>query len=181
MRRTFICIASGPSLTRTDCIMAWSSGHEIIAVNSSWKLIPESHYLYAGDLSWWSQYYEDISSASQKWTSSVLAANRFHLNLYQPEKRGPFNSGQRAIQLAAHLGAERILLLGYDCSVESGSHWHGDHPGKLHNPVPREVTRWHTDFLSLNTELPDTEIINCSRRTALSCFPQQSPESIFHA
>ena len=181
MSRTFICVASGPSLTRSDCHIAVNSGHKVIAVNSSWKLVPESHYLYAGDLSWWAQHNIDISTAAQKWTSSVLAANRYDLNLFRPDKRGPFNSGQRAIQLAAHLRANRILLLGYDCSIESGSHWHGDHAGKLHNPVPREVTRWHADFLSLKTELSGVEIINCSRRTALTCFPQQSPESTFYA
>lgn len=181
MSKTFICIASGPSLNRADCILAAQFDHQIIAVNSSWELAPECHYLFAADFAWWQRYHDDAAIPAQRWTASGRAHSRYHLNLFKPPHEGAFNSGQRAIQLAAHLGATRILLLGYDCSLENGRHWHGDHPAKMHNPAPDEVTRWHSDFSLLVKLLPDVEIVNCSRHTALTCFPQNTPENLFYA
>lgn len=142
-------------------------------------MAPECHYLFAADYAWWQKYHDDIDIPAQLWTVSGRAKNCFGLNFYNPPSEGAFNSGQRAIQLAAHLGASRIILLGYDCSLESGAHWHGEHPVGMHNPIPGEVERWHTDFSLLVDELPGVEIINCSRRTALTCFHQQPPEKIF--
>lgn len=100
---------------------------------------------------------------------------------FQPIRQLPFNSGQRAIQLAAHLGAERVILLGYDCTLANGAHWHGRHPATMHNPVPHEVGRWHSDFSSLAGALPDVEIINASRETALTCFKRLPFEAALYA
>ncbi|HEY4437671.1 MAG TPA: hypothetical protein VGN40_16090 [Lelliottia sp.] len=103
------------------------------------------------------------------------------MSLFSPAEGGPFNSGQRAIQLAVHLGAERVILLGYDCTLANGAHWHGRHPVTMHNPVPREVERWHTDFSTLAGLLPGVEIINASRETALTCFTRLSLEAALNA
>lgn len=179
--QTFICIASGPSLLRADCILAAQSGHKIIAINSSWKIALECHHIFAADYAWWQRYHDEIIVPAQRWTVSGRAKNCFGVSFFKPQSEGAFNSGQRAIQLAAHLGASRIILLGYDCSLENGTHWHGEHPAGMQNPIPGEVERWHSDFSLLVGELPSVEIINCSRHTALTCFPQYSPERIFHA
>jgi hypothetical protein len=105
----------------------------------------------------------------------------FGIKLFRPVESGPFNSGQRAIQLAAHLGANRVILLGYDCTLANGTHWHGRHPETMHNPVPREVGRWHTDFSSLVSELHGIKIINATRHTALTCFPKTTIEAALNA
>lgn len=144
-------------------------------------MAPECHYLFAADYAWWQQYHDDIDIPAQRWTATLRAKNCFGLNIYKPPSEGAFNSGQRAIQLAAHMGASRIILLGYDCSLEGGAHWHGKHPEKMHNPTPEEVRRWHCDFSSLVDELPGIEILNCSRRTALTCFPQMTLEKVLNA
>lgn len=94
---------------------------------------------------------------------------------------GAYNSGQLAIKLAAQLGAERVILLGYDCSLSSGIHWHGAHGDGLDNPDAAEVNRWHSDFASLRAELAGIEIINASRHTELTCFPISTPEITFNA
>jgi len=51
----------------------------------------------------------------------------------------------------------------------------------MYNPVPREVGRWHTDFSSLVSDLPDVNIINASRQTALTCFPRSTIEAALNA
>ncbi len=167
----FICIASGPSLTANDCRLAAASGCQIIAVNNSWSLIPECHHIYAGDHEWWEQNHKIIRSDAMRWASNETTSALFGLRLFPPELQGGFNSGQRAILLAKHLGATRILLIGYDCSLSNGMHWHSDHSGVLQNPDINLVRRWHDDFLRASARMGKTKVINCSRHTELNAFP----------
>lgn len=87
------------------------------------------------------------------------------------------NSGYQALNLAVLLGAKRILLTGYDmqCGKDGKKHWHGDHPVGFNNPSVGTLKTWCRNF---ETTLPDlkeagVEVINCSRETALTCFPRQ--------
>lgn len=83
----------------------------------------------------------------------------------------PFgNSGAGAISLAAHAGAARVLLLGYDCQRSEGrTHWHGDHPQGLGNAG--SLHKWPAQFANLRRAIPAVEVFNCSRATALTVFP----------
>ncbi|OON34631.1 hypothetical protein BTJ39_23855 [Izhakiella australiensis] len=177
MTKTFICIASGPSLTAEDCLLAAYSTHPVIAVNSSWAAVPNCQNIYAADFSWWEKYHSDIPPGARCWTSSVSATHRYGLNYFPHPDNESFNSGLRAIQLAIRLGAGRVLLLGYDCSIDASSHWHGDHPVVLKNPDKSSVTRWHAEFSRLAATLSGAEILNCSRRSALECFPLSTIEA----
>ncbi|KHN59933.1 hypothetical protein BA188_11655 [Aeromonas hydrophila] len=177
----FICIASGPSLTREDCALVSRSGLPIIAANSSCMAVPECQYIFASDYSWWLHHRGAVPAGPELWTQSRRAAAAFGLRLFRPADSGPFNSGQRAIQLAAHLGATRIILLGYDCTLANGIHWHGPHPGVMHNPTPTEVERWQADFACLVDQLRDVEIINASRNTRLTCFTRSTIEAVLNA
>lgn len=83
------------------------------------------------------------------------------------------NSGHQAINLACIFGAARVLLLGYDVQRTGGkSHWHGDHPAHLGNA--RCVHQWAKGFKrqAIDAKLRGIEIVNCSRTTALDCFPR---------
>lgn len=167
---TVIICASGPSLTTADCGTAKASGFPVIAVNSSWRAIPDCTYIYAGDLAWWELNVPSLPESPERWTCNFRAHKRFGLSLFETDTTGTFNSGQRAILLAQHLGAIRIILLGYDCSIADGSHWHGDHT-LLDNPTAANAARWHGEFERVAGEMAgQVEIINCSRKTALTCF-----------
>lgn len=181
MNNTFICVASGPSLTESDCLLAQRSGLPIIAVNSSWVAVPACQHIYAADFSWWEKYHCDLPSGARCWTSSISATRCYGLNHFPHPDNESFNSGLRAIQLAIRLGARRVLLLGYDCCIDAGSHWHGDHPVELKNPNIASVARWHTEYSRLGANISDIEILNCSRRSALACFPLSTIETVLHA
>lgn len=85
------------------------------------------------------------------------------------------NSGAGAINLAAHLGAKSIVLLGYDCQHTGGkTHWHGNHPKGLGNAG--KVNDWPAQFATLATKLCAVNIINCTRDTRLNCWPKKSLE-----
>lgn len=85
------------------------------------------------------------------------------------------NSGAGAVALAIARSAQRVLLLGYDMQYTGGRrHWHGDHPAKLGNAGA--IANWPEQFEQLRKDHPSIEIINCSRETALSCFPRMPLE-----
>jgi hypothetical protein len=166
---TAIICASGPSLSAEDCALASRSGHPIIAVNSSWRAVPECSYIYAGDLQWWDLNIPAIPSTPERWTCNLRAHLRYGIKLFQTDTGATFNSGQRAILFAHWLGAKHIILLGFDCSIANGSHWHGDH-SVLDNPTAANVKRWRGEFGHIAQSLSHVNIINSSRETAMSCF-----------
>ena len=51
-------------------------------------------------------------------------------------------------------------------------HWFGDHPKSMDRKSPYEL--FVKAFESI--DVPDLEIINCSRDTALGCFPRMTIE-----
>lgn len=83
------------------------------------------------------------------------------------------NSGYQALNLAYHLGASKIVLIGYDMQTDGAKvHWHGDHPKGLQNA--RTIDRWAGYFPALAADLEQegVEVVNCTIKTALDCFPR---------
>jgi hypothetical protein len=133
------------------------------------------------DRQWWEVHLNEINA--------VFRGARFTINpvarKFQATKLGPIgfdaygNSGAGAISLAAQGNPKRIILLGYDCQKTGGkAHWHGDHPPTLGNAG--QIDRWHTKFAKQAKELTGVEIINCSRVTALICWPRANLEDVLH-
>ena len=87
------------------------------------------------------------------------------------------NSGFAAVNLAYLLGAERILLLGYDMQMQAGRrHWFGAHPEGLE--VDSDYGLFMHAFRTIHPEKYGIEIWNLSRDTALSCFPRYDLDEI---
>lgn len=85
------------------------------------------------------------------------------------------NSGAGAIILAARRGADRVILLGYDCQYDGARrHWHEDHRRPLGNAG--SLHKWPDQFRALRAHLAGVEVVNASRQTALDCFPRVSLE-----
>jgi hypothetical protein len=98
------------------------------------------------------------------WSCTRQAAARYGVQYH--ESYGDYNSGLRAIELAFKLGAERVLLIGYDCTVQSGTHWHGDH-SVTKNPTEEDCDRWDAQHCRLAQR---DQVVNCSRDTALTAY-----------
>lgn len=172
--QTVVCIASGPSLTEADCGAVQGSGLFTIAVNQSWRRAPFAHVVYAADLGWWQQYSHEITVPAERWTCNASAAIEFGIHFLGAHTRAG-NSGARAIELATAMGAAQVLLIGYDCTVARGTHWHGDHP-RTTNPKSTDCELWATQFATVAgiAQGLGVDVINCSRDTALTCFARQS-------
>ena len=134
-------------------------------------MTPWADAVFAIDRDWWKQY----GAEAQAYNGERLS---IRLNRYGAKPAGigeHGNSGAGAISLAALRGASRVILLGYDVQYTGGKrHWHGDHPRNLGNAG--SIAQWPEHFEKAAKALPGVEIINCSRETALRCFPRERLE-----
>lgn len=188
-----IVAATGPSLTAG--VAEACKGHNIIAVNDAYRLMPFADVLYACDEKWWDVHggcqgfrgekwssHGDESGPSAPQNSKTSAADRYGLRLVRGWDREGFsldsryihygsNSGFQAINLAILFGAKRILLVGFDMTAHSGKkHFFGDHPAGLINNANYE--RFIPQFERAAKLLPDgIEVINCTKGSSLRCFP----------
>lgn len=72
-------------------------------------------------------------------------------------------------------GARKILLVGFDMSIEKGSHFHGKHPSPLNNPRQASVDRWRAildDQAPLLARL-GIPVINCASHSRLAAYPRR--------
>jgi len=185
---TVACIASGASLTREDCELCGKL--KTIVVNDAYRLAPFAHVLYAADLDWWRHHNGVPEFDGLKVTHDPRAAKRYglkHITVRSSnggaELKGVSldpayvhsggNSGFQAFNLAVLFGARRILLLGYDMQ---GTHFFGEHPGALRKT--QDYANWIRRFGTVPAMLPNVEILNCTRATALKCFPQATLEAV---
>ena len=181
---TMVCVASGPSLTAED-VETCRDRARMIVINNNYQLAPWADVLYAADAKWWdwhqgvpsfAGFKYSLMADARKWSGVKVLQNAGSkgLELKPTGLRTGRNSGYHAINLAVHLGAARILLLGYDMKTgpKGEQHWHEDHPRKTVPPF----TSFLECFKSLVGPLHSLgiEIVNCSRTTALTCFPRKA-------
>lgn len=170
------CIASGPSLTPQDCetVRRWreaAPGRAVIVVNTTFRLAPWADVLYAMDAAWWNAHIDEVRRTFRGRLINPWREMRGVERVRFEHRR---NSGAGAISLAAHWGARRIVLLGYDCQRTGGqAHWHGDHPKGLGNAGT--IDRWPAIFARLAKSMAGrVTVINATRETALTCFERRA-------
>lgn len=193
---TVVCIGGGPSLTQADvdCVREKA---RVIAVNDAYRMAPWADVLYAFDWQWWQHHEgvpdfrglkysirEDIELRPEWGVTQLTLGDEYGLSDDPRVLTHGKNSGYQAVNLAVHLGGSRIVLLGYDMqkSTDGRRHWFGEHPKALTSAVACGASMpfeyWRTCFQSLVKPLAQRgiEVVNCSRRTALTCFPQATLE-----
>jgi hypothetical protein len=159
----------------------------VIAINDAYRLAPWADVLYACDAAWWRWHKGVRSFAGPKYALRGTHSEAHPADVTVLENTGESglerastglrhgrNSGYQAIGVAVHLGAARIVLLGYDMQAIKGSpsHWFGEHPSGARPPVGTFLPF----FPSLVAPLQKlgVTVINASRETALTCFPRRS-------
>jgi hypothetical protein len=188
---TVICIASGPSLTPSDVDLC--RGYEVIACNMSYQLCPWAAHMIAVDFGWWREFHKDAFFAfrGRKWTTSTRARDDYGLEYMEHSAaqglskqygiiNGGGNTGQAAVNLAYHLGAKRIILLGYDMQrTDKKSHWHGDYRTR---PNGNAFGLWIPRLMRMVNHLSQEgiEVVNATRQTALTAIPRITIEEALH-
>jgi hypothetical protein len=178
-------MASGPSLTPEDiwAVKEWREAGrgKVIVANTTFRAAPWADALFAMDIKWWGMYGAEVAETfkGQPYTTATLPIDKRRnvkkLRQFQEHR----NSGAGAVSLAEHLGATQIAMLGYDCQHDGKlTHWHGSHPKGLGDAV--SVARWPAKFAELARRIR-IPVVNCSRETALTCFPRGRLEDFLGA
>jgi len=178
-----VCVASGPSLTASD--VAYVRGKaRVIAINDTVTWAPWADILYSSHRSWWKKNGKDFAGLRYSVGELVggtegipkrpdvqVLKNTGETGLERDRYgvRTGRNSGYAAINLAVHLGAKRIVLLGYNMSrFEGRSHFEGV-PYSGNSPYPEFVKCFRTIVQPLRDA--GVEIVNCTPGSALTMFP----------
>jgi len=185
---TITLLGGGPSLTEADVRYVGERPHltRTIAIKEAYLLAPWADVLYACDASWWKFYDGAPTFAGLKYTLEAPYPGVVQLQNTGSEGleldpiglRTGYNSGYQAINLAVHLGATRIVLLGFDCwsGPDGRSNWFTTTRPHMDSPYPV--------FLQAFAGLVDPlkaagiELINCSRQTLLRAFPRRPLEEV---
>lgn len=189
---TVLCVASGPSLVDDDVAFCRDKVDLTVVVNDNYQKAPWADVLYACDYAWW-QHHQGVPSFQglkfslgphptpsvrrPTWPDVQLLQNTGESGLERDPSgvRTGRNSGYQAINLAVHLGASRIVLLGYDMQLgpRGQRHWFGNHAFTRSAPI---CSAWVPFFTTLVAPLKaaGVDILNCSRATSLRCFPCRS-------
>lgn len=188
---TVFCLASGPSLTVEDVELVRAAGHPTVVTNTTFRLAPWADILFGFDARWWATkdprtglthaQESERDFVGRRFCRSELGKNYGIETLHASSWfRGSGNSGACAISLAVSAGAQRVVLLGFDCTfgADGKRHWHGDHPGGLGNCL--SIARWPLQFTRVKRQADAARVavINCSRRTALDMFPRLRLEDV---
>jgi hypothetical protein len=185
---TIVCLGCGSSLTQDD-VDHCRDRARMIAVKDAWQLAPWADVLYACDGKWWDHYkgVPDFNglkiglTVDGRWPDVHALRNTGieGLELDPSGLRTGQNSGYQAVNLAVHLGARRILLLGYDMRRSNGkAHFYGEHPAGGYRHTASPYGLFQQCFATIVEPLQQLgiEVINCSRKTALEMFPRLSIE-----
>jgi hypothetical protein len=179
---TIICAASGPSLTAPDLLAC--VGLPIVMVNDTYQRVVGAAAIFAADSRWWARMPAARARDTLKYcltpvwkdgTDGVRVLERTGQTGLEHDPTGlrsGGHSGYAAINLAYHLGASIIVLLGYDMqpAADGTHHWFGGHPDGSH---PR-YQQWIALYGELTEALAaaDVRLVNATRRTAIREVPQ---------
>lgn len=184
-------IASGPSAKVAPVELLRDRIH-VVVVNESFKLAPWAEVLYACDYAWWALHKGVKEFKGLKLSHDLRACNEFGLHRIEIEKVGANEllverpsyvgaggaSGFQALNLAVQFGATGVLMIGMDCTLANGEHWHGRHPAPMNNPCESNVLRWRKAFDGAAGRLQSigVDVVNCSPASALLNYPKLGVE-----
>ena len=206
--QTVAVLASGPSMTYEVARKVSASGIRSIAVNNQgidctdakgqfWKAMsPDADILFAADRIWWKNNYEAAENFKGRlvtvagtngdlipFVERTLVLGNSGVNGFDHRKdyiRTGRNSGYAAVHLAAHLGAKRILLCGFDMHDNCGQHWFNDHAFRKGHHSRFEFFIGHFNSVAHEYVMRNIEVINCTKDSALKCFVYMPLEEALH-
>ncbi len=185
---TIVCIGTGPSLTQADVDFCRGKAR-VIVVNDAYKLALWADVMYACDVKYWTWEKGAPSFPGLKYrlqghpnlfpqVQVLKNMGRIGLCLDPRGVMAGYNSGYQAVNLSVHLGAAKIVLLGYDMGqqLKGPSHFFGEHRDKTRPPYAACIQAFRT--LPAPLLAAGIDIVNCSRQTALGWFRKEPLEAV---
>lgn len=189
---TAVIVASGGSAV-DEPLDAGRGKFRYLAVKDGWRHVPWADALYGCDHHWWNAYrgipdFHGLKICYNPLTIAEWGSTGRFLKVHIPRgdgvkflfgKTGEVgwggHSGFQAINLALQFGARRLLLVGFDMSLNRGRHFFGEHPYKV-APSAKSLLLWRK---ILEDEAPvlagrGIEVINCSPSSALTIWRKET-------
>lgn len=189
---TVVVIGGGPSLTREQ--VEYTRGRaKVIAIKEAARLAPWADAFYCGDGPWMVKHRDEVraflgpvhavAQEPERHRLEPVLAFRPDLKIYRNDGkeglcedptglRTGCNSGYQAINLAFHMLARRIVLLGYDLTAGANGRMHWFHRDFEHKPNVYQT--WAHYFRTLVAPLArhGVVVLNASPGSALDAFPR---------
>lgn len=178
-------LCGGASLTAQTPLLSKLRGR-IVAVKQAALLRPDADVLFIGGEQAWDicrpvfnafygRYIVARGKSDPRFPLGTKRVARSTERAFStdPRKVGGRDSGTSAINLACLFGASEIILLGFDMR---GGHWDPKHPVPF--PPPSHFKR-HLEILpafAADAAAAGHRIVNCSPKTAVTCFERQRLE-----
>jgi hypothetical protein len=180
--QTAYIIGGGPSLLMQDLTLL--DGKNVIVINSSYQAFPAAQFLIFADMRWWIEHMRALKDFRGQIVSLSAAASGLpQLRMMQRQNMPGLatDPGQLmvknttltgAINLAVHLGVNKIVLLGID--QKNGA------DGKTHHHAPHKWKQMANCYQRQQTDLPkiaqdlrarNIECVNASPGSALTLWP----------
>lgn len=174
--KTVLIAASGASQRKTDIGLAFGRA-KVVVVNRTWELAPWADVFYSGDRRFFEQHgdpeFKGLKVTGDEYRSGYKFADA---KKWLPASTWLHNSGAQALVYAVAWGARRVALTGFDMAP---GHWHAENPNW--NPKESTFAKFISGLSALAPDLAErgVEVFNCSRRSALTCFPTAALRDVF--
>lgn len=183
---TIYLVGGGPSLRGFD----WSrlEGKRVIAINRAFQVIPWAEIVYFSDSQFWLWFKNELVLHGGR---KITVAKIDHPAVERYKADGPKglatkpgrlrtgnSSGYAAINLAVHMGARRIVLLGYDMEfAKSGTHWHDGYPVATRKKSLGLMLPYFETLVEPLQEL-DIAVVNANLHSKITCFPRVDAKGV---
>lgn len=171
-------LGGGPSLKGVD-VMALRRKGRVLAINLAFRLDRWADCVFANDRGWFDDFREELQGTYRGGlivTTSNAAPEGLPLRKLKPTTKWPlslhpqmlagWDGGTRAINLAYLMGANPIVLLGFD--MRPGA-WHDGYSVPSEPETYTKYVRYHVEMAPWLARQGVT-VWNCSPGTVLQCY-----------
>lgn len=158
-----VVLATGPSMSQAvaDSVRCKAL---VIAVSNAYKLAPWADACVSTDGKWWRHNPDALKFEGRR--IGVIADFQKIEGVESFKAATGANSGLLGIQVAVSMGADTVLLAGFDMK---GAHFFGKHPEPLKNTTPQRYEVFKRQFA--NYKPRGVRIVNCTPGSQLKCYP----------
>lgn len=195
--KTVFIVGGGYSVQSTN--IEYLHDKNVIAINDSYKLLPNASALFWCDASWAGKnsdglkehkthlrfntrhYAETHIKKDIKTSGGATVLHRTGDYGFDPNIDNVMgnNGGVQCLNFVLNLKPQKIYLIGYDMRdnpLKPGeTHWHNYHTLVVKNDI--YTRQFIPSMIALYKQIQKlgitTEIINCSRTSAIACFPKK--------
>lgn len=186
-------LACGPSFSRVPVDKLQGKGR-VLAINDAYQRVPWADVLYACDLKFLRAHQDRILGTFQgryivsldnnlPGVRSLRNTGEVGLETDPGGLKHGHNSGYQAINLAYHLGATKIVLLGYDMGTPNGQlHWQPRSDQQTEFGFNQSLSIMLACFPSLVQPLYEAgvSVVNCTPHSKLQCWPYEPLSTVLH-